>query len=56
MTPEELKDHLAALTREAKETDKALDVLRADTEAAKVRTLELKQRSADVQRRLVERL
>jgi hypothetical protein len=56
MTREELKDHLAALTREARETDKALDDLRADTEAAKVRTLELKQRSADIQRRLAEKL
>jgi multidrug resistance efflux pump len=54
MTTKELKDHLAALTREAKATDKAIDDLRADVEAAKIRTLELKQRSLDVQRRLTD--
>jgi len=50
---DELKHHLAALTREARATDKTLDDLRVDAEAAKARTLELKQRSVDVQRRLV---
>jgi hypothetical protein len=39
---------VAELTREAK----AIDDLRADAEAAKVRTLELKHLSVDVQRRM----
>jgi FtsZ-binding cell division protein ZapB len=54
MTLEELKAHLAQLTREARETDKTFDELRADVEAAKLRTQELQQRSADVQRRLAD--
>jgi hypothetical protein len=54
MTIKELQDHLATLTQEARATDKAIDDLRADVEAAKLRTLELRQRSADVQRRLAD--
>lgn len=55
MTRQELRDHLAELTREARETDRRIDELRADTELAKARTHELVQRAADVQRRLAEK-